>query len=116
MAEVLACNLRFCSRIKGLQLPSGSCEVIVSQYADDTSVVCSTNDAILATFDIYDLYGKASGARINTTKSKGLWLGPWRHRVDPPVSLSWSSDSIRLLGTTLGPGNLEEENFLPRLD
>ena len=117
VAEVLACSIRASPRIRGLPLPTDpGQQVVISQYADDTSIVCTTNEAITATFEVYDLYESASGARLNATKSKGLWLGPWRHRTDPPVSLRWSSLSIPFLGTVLGPEATESDNFQRRID
>ena len=64
---------------------------------------------------ILSVYDKGSGSRINLTKSKGLWLGSWRGRVDPPVSLDWTSSKMKVLGIFLGPGNLDEDNWRPRI-
>ena len=43
----------------------------LSQYADDTSVVVRSNAAITATFEVYDLYERGSGAKLNLSKYKG---------------------------------------------
>jgi hypothetical protein len=94
-AEVLACNIRACYRNRGVSLPSDpSQQAKISQYADDTVIICTTDDSVVASFEVYAQYEKASGARINASKSKGLWLGPWCHRTDPPVQLRWSSDFL----------------------
>ena len=86
-AEVLACNIRACPRIKGLTLPGPTPTTsLINQYADDTTMTVTTDDAIKAIFDIYSLYERASGAKLNPTKSKGLWLGAWAHRSDPPFA------------------------------
>ena len=56
-----------------LTLPGSSVSLpLLSQYADDTSVVVSSNAAITATFDLYDLYEQGSGAKLNLSKCKGL--------------------------------------------
>ena len=48
-AEVLACGFQANSRIRGLLLPGASSPLsLVSQYADDTSLVVTTTDAIKA--------------------------------------------------------------------
>ena len=76
VAEVLACNIRCHPDISGLILPGSSVLLPpLSQYADDTSVVAVSNAAITATFDVYDLYERGSGAKLNLSKCKGLWLG-----------------------------------------
>lgn len=76
VAEVLACNIRSHPDISGLSLPGSAVPLpSLSQYADDTSVVVTTDDAFTATFEVYDLYERGSGAKLNLAKCKGLWLG-----------------------------------------
>ena len=116
VAEVLACNIRANPRIKGLCLPGSSDPLSpISQYADDTSLVVCTDEAIRACFAVYDTYERGSGSKLNLSKSKGLWLGPWANRSDPPVALEWSSVKIKVLGVFLGPGNLDDDNWKPRI-
>ena len=116
VAEVLACNIRANPRIKGLCLPGSSDPLSpISQYADDTSLVVCSDDAIRACFEVYDVYERGSGSKLNLSKSKGLWLGPWANRSDPPVTLDWSSVKIKVLGVFLGPGNLDDVNWKPRI-
>ena len=116
VAEVLACNIRANPRIKGLCLPGSSDPLPpISQYADDTSLVVCTDNAIRACFAVYDTYERGSGSRLNLSKSKGLWLGPWANGSDPPVALEWSSVKIKVLGVFLGPGNLDDDNWKHRI-
>ena len=77
--------------------------------------MCS-DDAITASLETFDLYEKASGSKLNRAKSKGLWLGGWRGRLDPPVDLDWSSVKLKVLGVFIGEGNLEEDNWRPRIN
>ena len=88
---------------------------VISQYADDTSVLVCSDDSIRAVFEVYDKYERGSGAKLNLSKCKGLWVGSWRHRLDPPVNLRWSSHNLHALGVDFGSGNLEQENWNPRL-
>ena len=109
-AEVLACGFRANPRIRGLLLPGASSPLfVVSQYADDTSLVVTTTDAIKAVFDTYAVFASGSGSRLNQAKSKGLWLGSWCGRVDTPVRLDWTSGTLKILG------NVEELNWRPRI-
>ena len=48
-------------------------------------------------------------------KCKGLWLGGWSGRDDPPLDLQWSSAWVKVLGVFIGPSDLEEENWRPRI-
>ena len=82
VAEVLACNIRSSGLISGLSLPgSWSSLPVVSAYADDTTLVVSSVPGILAVFDVYSLYERGSGAKLNYGKCEGLWLGglEWAH-------------------------------------
>ena len=116
VAKVLACNIRCHPHISGLILPGSSVSLLpLSQYADDTSVVAVSNAAITATFDIYDLYERGSGAKLNLLKCKGLWLGSWNGWTDAPVAIEWCSGKIKVLGVFLGPFASEEDNWRPRI-
>ena len=116
VAEVLACSIPANPRIKGLCLPGSSDPLSpISQYAGDTSLVVCSDDAIRACFEVYDVYERGSGSKLNLSKSKDLWLGPWANRSDPPVTLDWSSVKIKVLGVFLGPGNLDDVNWKPRI-
>ncbi|PFX26875.1 Transposon TX1 uncharacterized 149 kDa protein [Stylophora pistillata] len=108
VSEVLAANIRANSRISGLSLPGYPPLSPISQYADDTSLVLSSDEAIMAVFEVYALFELASGAKLNQGKSKGLWLGQWVGRTDPPVDLDWSPSRLKILGVFVGRGELEE--------
>ena len=117
VAEVLAFNIRVNPRIIGLSLPGSMSPLpVISQYVDDTSLVVTSDDSITATFDTYSLFEKGSGAKLNQSKSKGLWLGSWVGRTNPPVVLDWSPSKLKILGVYLGRGDLEEANWRPRID
>ena len=75
----------------------------LSQYADDTSVVVTSTAAITATFDVYGLYERGSGAKLNLSKYMGLWLGSCNGRTDAPLVIEWSSFKVKVLGVFLGP-------------
>ena len=90
-AEVLACNIRWNSVITGLSLPGSPIPLpVLSQYADDTSVIATSNAAIVATFATYQKFERGAGSKLNLGKCKGLWLGGWSGRDDRPLVLQWS--------------------------
>ena len=114
---MLACNIRANPRIIGLSLPGSMSPLpVISQYADDTSLVVTSDDSFTATFDTYSLFEKGSGAKLNQSKSKGLWLGSLVGRTNPPVVLDWSPSKLKILGVYLGRGDLEEANWRLRID
>ena len=85
-------------------------------YTDDTSVISVSDAATLAVFDSYDTFEGGTGSKLNLCKCKGVWLGTGRNRVDTPVAIAWTSSKIKVLGVFLGNGNLDEENWRPRID
>ena len=116
VSEVLAVNLRANPRILGLSLPGMTSPLpCISQYADDTSLIVTTDDSIKGVFDTYSLYERGSGSKLNLSKSKGLWLGSWNGRLDPPVALDSTSVKIKVLGVYIGVGDLGEVNWRPRI-
>ena len=76
------------------------------------SRILTSDDSIAASLEVYSLFERASGSKLNL--SKGLWLGGWSGRNDPPVALDWTSAKIKVLGVFIGPGNLEEDNWRAR--
>ena len=67
--EVLACNIRANPSISGLVLPGEPEPLpVISQYADDTTMVAVSDQAITAVFTTYSLFEKGSGSRLNLGK------------------------------------------------
>ena len=90
VAEALAYNIRSNGVISGLSLPGSPCSLpVVSPSADDTTLGFSSVPGILAVFDVYSLYQRGSGVKLNYNKCEGLWLGSWNGRTDSPVSITW---------------------------
>ena len=75
----------------------------------------TSDEAITATFEVYDVYERGSGAKLNLTKCKGLWLGAWNGRTDAAVAIEWGSVKVKILGVLLGPFVSEEDNWRPRI-
>lgn len=110
--EVLAVSVHKNPAIIGLSIPRVPDLPVLSLYAEDTSVVVTTDAAIMAVFETYHLFERASGTKINLEKCEGLWLGSWRYRLGAPVAFCWNSDKIKVLGVFIGPGDfLSVERF-----
>ena len=65
-------------------------------------------------------YEKASGAKINYDKSKGLWLGKWRDRDDDPFEnlyedtnhkIKWTNKNGEYLGVHVGNEEPAKQTF-----
>ena len=74
---------------------------------NDTTVAATTDASIEETFSLYNLYERASGARLNRGKLKGLWAGlwagSWKGRADTPHGIQWVKH-LPLLSTTFSVG------------
>lgn len=80
------------------------------------SIIVTSDDSVHAVFETFSLFERGSGAKLNQSKSKGLWLGSWWGKQLPPVALEWSPEKLKVLGVFIGPGNLECANWTPHLD
>ena len=83
VSEVLTVNIRRNPRISGLLLPGFPPLSPISRYADDTSLVLISDESIRAVFETFAQFEAASGAKLNRSKSKGLWLGAWSGCSNP---------------------------------
>lgn len=105
-AETMAINIRANPRIRGLRPPGSmvDTEVKLSQFADDTTLLLTDDQSIAETFRTFELYERASGAKINQGKCKGLWCGAFAWRTDQIYGFDWFNDFIpeKILGQYLG--------------
>lgn len=120
--ETIACYLRASPLPKGIALPDGgySQHAVCSQYADDKALFLSSPDDIAPLHAALDLYSRASGARINVTKSRVLLLGPSaRHPEDWTalgVPILQNNESIKYLGVPIGPSAKDHDIWLTCID
>ena len=115
--EVLAANLRAHPDIVGLRLPHFPNPLpALSLYADDTSVIVTSDASIRAVFSTYATFEQGAGSKLNLLKCEGLWLGAWKGRTVTPVDIQWTSEKIKILGVFIGNSLLDHENWLPRLE
>lgn len=105
--EPLAEAIRKDPSFDGFKMPAAQEEIRLSQYADDTNTVVTSERSIATTLRWFSIYGKASGAKINESKCKGLWLGPWRNRNDSPFGFKWST-CIKIYGVFFGENSIQQ--------
>ena len=75
------------------------------------------DDSINNTFQCLKNYERASGAKINCEKCKGLWSGSLKHRSDHPLNFDWYNDFLLdlILGTFFGNVDCTQRNLQQRL-
>ncbi|KAJ8043480.1 hypothetical protein HOLleu_10579 [Holothuria leucospilota] len=81
----------------------GGAEVRCLQYADDVTCVVSDLASFRALTGTLSTFQRATGARLNPTKTKGLRLGKWRSK-QLPFAASWIDDAIKINGVWFGYG------------
>ena len=62
-------------------------------------MVVTSDQSIVEVFQTYAVFERGSG----------------NGRTDPPVNLSWTSDRLKVLGGIIGPEDVEEDNWRPRI-
>ena len=116
-AEILACKIRQNKEIQGIKVFNS--EAKISQFADDTSLICNSCDSTKKAIEVVDAFGnQVSGLRLNPTKTKALWLGPWREKEEKPFGFKWPKEPVRALGIFISYDERQnnKKNFLVKID
>ena len=108
-AELLACKIRQDKEIQGINIFGR--EIKLSQFADDTTLLNSNCNSVKKAITVLNNFGNISGLKLNPSKSKALWLGSWRHRIDKPFGFIWPDKPIRVLGTFVSYNEKENEKY-----
>ena len=96
VSEVLVAKIHCNTRISGLHIPGFPPLSPILQYANDKSY-----RSLQCLFRMINVYEGGSGARLNVTKTKAMWLGAWRSRGDQPLGLKWVT-KMKILGVVFG--------------
>ena len=99
-AEPLAALLMQNDRIRGIELPERRVSLLF-QYADDTTVTVRDRESVVEVLGSVELYGRASGAKINMEKSEIMYVGVER-AGRREIGLKEEKDYFRILGVNLG--------------
>ena len=95
-AEVLAIKIRQDNRIKGIKI--FGTEFKLSQFADDISAFLDSLTSAENLVETQNDYGKISGLKLNASKTKTIWLGPWRGKKAKPLVLRRQNTNWRARG------------------
>jgi hypothetical protein len=110
--ELLGLLLRSNQNIVGFQIEGD--RLISSHYSDDAVIKITQNRCFKEVYKDLTTYENGTGARINYDKTKGLWLGKWRGRIDDPFEdiytnpnqqIKWTSTNVKYLGVYVGNDN-----------
>ena len=87
--EVLALQLRKNPNIVGFKV--GGEKIISQHYADDATITITQNRCFKEVIKEINDYESATGAKMNFSKTKGLWVGKWKDRQDEPMNIEWTN-------------------------
>ena len=98
--EILAHLIRNNSEIKGIKINNK--KYLVSQYADDTSLILDATEKSLKTaLNIITYYSKFSGLSMNNDKTRVIWLGSMKNsplKFCQEYNLNWEQGHFTVLG------------------
>ena len=94
--EPLAQLLRRDQWITGLKIPGGL-EVRNVLYMDDVTLLLTDFSSVQRAMKVTELYGRASGAKLNRSKSEAQLFGPWGD-VPTGLDLDFKTKDIKILG------------------
>ena len=93
--EILTIAKRNQENIKGISIDG--LETKLLQFADDTTAVLSDLDSARALFTLLGLFEKASGLKLNVTKTEAMWIGSLQNCEGELLGVKWKT-CIKFLG------------------
>ena len=102
-AEPMAETMRKSDKLDGIKisLDDEVQEVKVASFADDTQLFHTSENSIIEGFKILETFSKASGAKLNMKKTKGLYIGAWKNKEPIFKEIKWEK-SVNGLGVEFG--------------
>jgi len=112
VAEALKLTLEADRRIKGIKI--GQKRHLISQFADDTSLMLASFKGYKPALQAVKRWGKATGMKENLSKREGLALGKYRSKV-LPGDTKWIGEGnwATSLGNPVG-NDLDHNKFLTK--
>lgn len=115
--EPLAAAIRADANIQGFLIPgSGGLRVKLSQYADDTTLLLDNDACLCRSLEVFQDFGRVSGAELNLTKSKVKFFGLWKGRTDVPGGLSLCDGPLKILGVNFETAQSASTNWDGRFE
>ena len=70
-----------CQGIKPLQ----SVEAKISQFADDTTLICRDENALRENMNVLNTFNDISGLKLNKKETKAMWIGSAKINKTKPL-------------------------------
>ena len=98
--EILAQMIRQSTSCRGIKLPQ-SVEAKISQFADDTTLICRDVDALRENMDVLNKFNEISGLKLNKKKTKAMWIGSAKNNKSKPLGFQPYQEPVKTLGVNL---------------
>ena len=100
VAEIWSLLIEKNPDIKGIQV--GKQMIKVTQFADDTTLLLDgSSSSLQATLNVLESFGSLSGLKVNSEKTKLVWIGSKKHSKEKLYStakLQWIDSEFSILG------------------
>ena len=91
-------------KIEGYKMPVTGEMVKHLQYADDTSAILNNLTEIETILEMFRFYCKATGAVLNETKTKGIYINhPDDVQLKCSIPVDWNKNDTKILGIIFTP-------------
>ena len=91
----MANKIRQSENVRGISICGN--EVKLSQFADDTNLICSDLKSVENAVSIVVDFGSISGLSLNKEKTKAMWLGESANNRNAPLQSKWVNGPTRFL-------------------
>jgi len=128
----LACLIRKCPDIRGLDIPCLVEKLVIKLFADDTNLYLSKYDRLDVVQRILDTWCKASGAKFNIEKTEVIPIGSENHRrnvirtrkLNPQdqnpfpnrIRIAKDREAVHMLGAWIGNNAEDQAPWEPIID
>ena len=92
----MANKLRQDPSIKGIKILGNKLKL--SQYADDTNLLCADLASVENSLEVVENFRNLAGLKLNSKKTKAIWLGRWERNKSNPFQLKWLHSPVKILG------------------
>ena len=113
-AEGMAELIRNNQDIKGYYITGKTQKKLVA-YADDTTLILTSQESITTSLNTIEKYCSASGAKINNNELECIRLGTWKS-MTIREALSWVKNDVKILGLIYSHTNMSEKNYQHIID
>ena len=99
--EILAAEIRQTKNITGIKIPSTGVEIKIMQYADDSTLICNSEDSIINALKTVEIFSVYSGLKLNRYKTEAIWTGCWKYKKKEIGDIQWRiypNNKLKILG------------------